>query len=154
MIYKGIYINRFDNTGSEPRILHDIIRLNSGADHRFAGAGADISESDVADRAGCRGRQVFCHERELLCRARHGRGFCAIGARTAMNPFNHPVDWLASTNSSIIRARLIRSRNTTRLRGLSGPPICSTSRSATTWTGHNVSALSGFLVADGAVDRS
>src|SRR5437879_124443 len=31
MIYPEVYIDRFENTGSEPTLLHEVIRLNPGA---------------------------------------------------------------------------------------------------------------------------
>ena len=40
-------------------------------------------------------RQIFGDEfAQLRARASVG-AFCAIGARTAINPFNHPTDWLS-----------------------------------------------------------
>jgi len=96
MIYPQIYIDRFENSGSEPALLHDIIRLNPGARiiesrvlgpvflNRLSQIGPDVVV----------GKYFGMNENCFVARATVG-AFCAIGARTAINPFNHPVDWLS-----------------------------------------------------------
>ena len=40
------------------------------------------------------GKYSGMNESNYIARATMG-AFCAIGARTAINPFNHPTDWLS-----------------------------------------------------------
>ena len=40
------------------------------------------------------GKYTGLNESNYIARAKVG-AFCAFGARTAINPFNHPTDWLS-----------------------------------------------------------
>ena len=79
--------------------------------------------------------------------------YCAFGARTALNPFNHPVSWL-STNEFQYHPKsfdwveeyrdLVRLERTPDMmpRATIGNDV---------WSGHNVNVLSGVTVGDGAI---
>jgi acetyltransferase-like isoleucine patch superfamily enzyme len=79
--------------------------------------------------------------------------FCAIGARTSINPFNHPVDWL-STNEFQYHPNSFdwveEYRDFVRLeRTPDMYPRVSVGNDV--WTGHNVNVMAGVNVGDGAI---
>ena len=98
MKFSEISIDFFENTSSEPAFLHGIIRLNAGArivkstirGPLFLNKNSQIGPDVVT------GKYFGMNENCFVARATVG-SFGAIGARTAMNPFNHPTSWL-STN--------------------------------------------------------
>jgi len=154
MIYDDILIDRIENTGTEPMTVRDVIRLNTGARiiqsrllgpaylNRLSQIGPDVTA----------GKYFGMNENCFIARATVG-AYCAIGARTAINPFNHPVDWLsihefqyhprsfdwvAEYNDF---ARLERTPDMFRHVTIGND----------VWTGHNVNILPGISVGDGAV---
>ena len=96
MRYEEIYIDRFENTTAEPALLRRIIRLNPGAriiDSRVLGPVFLNRLSQIGPDVTV-GKYFGMNENCFVARATIG-AFCAIGARTAINPFNHPVSWLS-----------------------------------------------------------
>jgi len=98
MKFSDISIDFFENTSTEPAFLHGIIRLNAGArivkstirGPLFLNKNSQIGPDVVV------GKYFGMNESCFVARATVG-SFGAIGARTAINPFNHPTSWL-STN--------------------------------------------------------
>ena len=98
MKFSEISIDFFENTSSEPAFLHGIIRLNAGArivkstirGPLFLNKNSQIGPDVVT------GKYFGMNENCFVARATVG-SFGAIGARTSINPFNHPTSWL-STN--------------------------------------------------------
>src|SRR5258708_35601305 len=98
MTFSDISIDFFENTGSEPAFLHGIMRLNAGArivkstvrGPLFLNKNSQIGPDVVV------GKYFGMNESCFIARATVG-AFGAIGARTAINPFNHPTSRL-STN--------------------------------------------------------
>src|SRR5215467_8421677 len=154
MLYKEIYIDRFENTGSEPRILHDIIRINSGARiiesrvfgpvflNRMSQIGPDVVV----------GKYFGMNENCFVARATVG-AFCAIGARTAINPFNHPVDWLSIHEFQYHPRSFDWVPEYNEIKRLERTPdmFQHVMIGNDVWTGHNVNVLPGVSVGDGAV---
>ena len=96
MIYEPIDVDRFENTTSEPAYLEKIIKLNPGAriiKSRLLGPTYLNRNTQVGPDAVV-GRYFGMNESCYVARATIGH-FCSIGARTAINPFNHPIDWLS-----------------------------------------------------------
>ena len=98
MKFSSISIDFIENTGSEPIFPHGIIRLNAGAriiksticGPLFLNKNSQVGPDVVT------GKYFGMNESCFVARATVG-SFGAIGARTAINPFNHPTSWL-STN--------------------------------------------------------
>ena len=98
------------------------------------------------------GKYSGMNENCYVARATVG-AYCAIGARTAINPFNHPVDWL-SINEFQYHPNSFdwvpEYRDFDRLERT--PDMF---RHATigndVWTGHNVNIMAGVSVGDGAI---
>ena len=154
MRYEEIYIDRFENTTAEPALLRRIIRLNPGAriiDSRVLGPVFLNRLSQIGPDVTV-GKYFGMNENCFVARATIG-AFCAIGARTAINPFNHPVSWLS------IHEFQYHPRSFDWV-----PEYCDFERLERTpdmfrhvtigndvWTGHNVNILPGVSVGDGAV---
>jgi acetyltransferase-like isoleucine patch superfamily enzyme len=90
------YIELETNGGTEPLYLREIIRLNAGAQvfkTKFGGPAFLDRTARIGPEVEI-GRYCSLGESSLLQRATVG-SFCAMGARVAINPFNHPTDWLS-----------------------------------------------------------
>ena len=154
MIYPEIAIDRLENTGSEPATYHDVIRLNPGARiiesrvlgpvflNRLSQIGPDVVV----------GKYFGMNENCFIARAVVG-GFCAIGARTAINPFNHPVDWLSIHEFQYHPRSFdwVEEYNAIERLERTADMFRRVTIGSDVWTGHNVNILSGVSVGDGAV---
>lgn len=154
MIYQEIYIERFENSGSEPAYLHGIIRLNAGARiiaSRLQGPVFLNRLSQIGPEVVV-GKYFGMNENCFVARATVG-AYCAIGARTAINPFNHPVDWL-STNEFQYHPRSfdwVPEYNAFERLERTPDMFQHVRIGNDVWTGHNVNILAGVSVGDGAV---
>jgi acetyltransferase-like isoleucine patch superfamily enzyme len=154
MIDKEIYIDRYENTSLEPVLLHDSIRLNPGAriiESRLLGPMFLNRLSQIGPDVVV-GKYFGMNENCFVARATVG-AYCAIGARTAINPFNHPVDWL-SIHEFQYHPRSFdwvpEYNDFTRLERT--PDMFQhVTIGNDVWTGHNVNILPGVSVGDGAV---
>src|SRR5215467_6524859 len=154
MKYPDIFIDSFENTTSEPAYLHGIMRLNPGArvikstirGPLFLNKNSQVGPDVVA------GKYFGMNENCFIARAEIG-AFCAIGARSAINPFNHPSQWLSIHEFQYHPksfdwvdeynefARLERTPDMF-ARVVVGNDV---------WTGHNVNVMAGVNVGDGAI---
>ena len=89
----------------------------------------------------------------MFCRARHARAYCAIGARTAINPFNHPIDWLSISEFQYHPRSFDWVPEYNSIERLERTPdmFQPVTIGNDVWTGHNVNILAGVSVGDGAV---
>src|SRR5947209_100356 len=96
MQFPGIFVDQFENTSDGIVHLHDIMRICPGA---------RIFRSTVhgplyLSRNTQLGPDLICgkyngvNESCFIARGSIG-SYCSIGARTSINPFNHPTDWLS-----------------------------------------------------------
>jgi acetyltransferase-like isoleucine patch superfamily enzyme len=154
MKFSDISIDFFENTSSEPVLLHGIIRLNAGArivkstirGPLFLNKNSQVGPDVVV------GKYFGMNESCFIARATVG-AFGAIGARTAINPFNHPTSWLSTNefqyhpksfdwvNEYNEFVRLERTPDMFRRVSIGND----------VWTGHNVNVMAGVNVGDGAV---
>lgn len=154
MIYQEIYIDRLENTGAEPAHFEGVIRLNPGARiiasrvlgpvflNRFSQIGPDVVV----------GKYFGMNENCFVARATVG-SYCAIGARTAINPFNHPVDWLSIHEFQYHPSSFDWVPEYNDFVRLERTPDMfeHVTIGSDVWTGHNVNILPGVSVGDGAV---
>ena len=79
--------------------------------------------------------------------------FAAIGARTAINPFNHPTDWLSIHEFQYHPTSYDWVEEYRRLERLPRTPdmVKTAVIGNDVWMGHNVNVLSGVNIGDGAV---
>ena len=154
MKFEKIYIDDFTNESGQPLDLHGVMRLNPGAKifkttvlgplymNRNAQIGPDVTI----------GKYTGLNESTYIGRATVG-AFCAFGARTAINPFNHPTDWL-SINEFQYRDDSFGWVDEYRdLQRLSRTPdmFAWSTIGNDVWTGHNVNVMAGVNIGDGAV---
>lgn len=154
MQYPATKVDFYENTGIAPAYLHGIMRLNAGARiikstirgplflNKNSQVGPDV---DVGKYSGM-------NESCFIARATMG-AFCAIGARTAINPFNHPSDWLSINEFQYHPnsfdwvdeyndfVRLERTPDMFKHVAVGND----------VWTGHNVNVMAGVSVGDGAI---
>jgi acetyltransferase-like isoleucine patch superfamily enzyme len=98
------------------------------------------------------GKYSGMNENTYLARAHMG-AYCSIGARTAINPFNHPVDWLSIHEFQYHPNSydwVDEYKNLDRLERTSDMFKTATIGNDV-WMGHNVNVLSGIDIGDGAV---
>jgi acetyltransferase-like isoleucine patch superfamily enzyme len=154
MVFPEIVIDRLENAGAEPATYHDVIRLNPGARiiqsrilgptflNRLSQIGPDVVF----------GKYSGMNENCFVARATVG-AYCAIGARTAINPFNHPTDWL-SINEFQYHPRSfdwVPEYNDFARLERTPDMFQQVTIGNDVWTGHNVNVLPGVSVGDGAV---
>lgn len=154
MKFAAIDIDFVENVSTEVAHPYPVIRLLPGAKiirsrifgplylSRYAQLGPDVTV----------GKYSGMNEHTFIARASMG-AFCAIGARTAINPFNHPIDWLSihefqyhPTSYDWVDeykniARLTRTPDMFKVATIGND----------VWMGHNVNVLAGVNVGDGAV---
>ena len=154
MIYDAIVVDRLENATSEPAVFHDIVRLNPGAriiQSRVLGPVYLNRHTQIGPDAVI-GKYFGMNEHGFVARASIG-SFCAFGARTAINPFNHPADWLSIHEFQYHPrsfdwvpeyndfARLERTPDMFR----------HVTIGSDVWTGHNVNVMPGVNIGDGAI---
>ncbi len=154
MIYAPIDIDRLENATQEPMTSHGIVRLNPGAriiGSRLLGPTYLNRHSQIGPDAVI-GKYFGMNEHGFVARATVG-AFCAFGARNAINPFNHPTDWL-SINEFQYHPRSFdwvpEYNDFVRLER-SPEMFQHVTIGNDVWTGHNVNILPGVNVGDGAV---
>jgi acetyltransferase-like isoleucine patch superfamily enzyme len=154
MIYSEVYVDRLENTGSEPALLHKFIRLNPGAriiESRLRGPVFLNRLSQIGPDVVV-GKYFGMNENCFVARAMVG-AYCAIGARTAINPFNHPVDWLSIHEFQYHPRSFDWVPEYNEFTRLERTPdlFQHVTIGNDVWTGHNVNILPGVSIGDGVV---
>jgi len=154
MKFEAIEIDLYENLTSQVAHPYPLMRIMPGAKifrskicgplymNRYAQIGPDVTV----------GKYSGMNEHTYIARATMG-AFCAIGARTAINPFNHPTNWLSIhefqyhpnaydwVNEYKAMDRLERTPDMFKTVTIGND----------VWMGHNVNVMSGINVGDGAV---
>jgi len=154
MKFADRFIDFYENTSNEPAFPFGIMRLNPGArivkstirGPLFLNKNSQVGPDVVA------GKYFGMNESCFIARATVG-AFCAIGARSAINPFNHPTSWLSIHEFQYHPKSFdwvdeyndfVRLERTPDM----FPPV---TIGNDVWTGHNVNVTAGVNVGDGAV---
>jgi acetyltransferase-like isoleucine patch superfamily enzyme len=154
MKFAKIYIDSYTNESGQPAYLHEVARLNPGAKifksticgplylNQNSQVGPDVTV----------GKYTGLNEHSYVARATVG-AFCAFGARTAINPFNHPMDWLSVHEFQYHPNSYDWVPEYKSLERLSRTPemLPTVTIGNDVWMGHNVNVLSGVNVGNGAV---
>jgi acetyltransferase-like isoleucine patch superfamily enzyme len=154
MSFTPIDIDRLENTGLEPMTHAGIMRLNAGARviktrvlgpfyvNRFTQIGPDVTV----------GKYFGMNADGFIARATVG-AYCAFGARTAINPFNHPTDWLSISEFQYHPNSFDWVEEYRDFERLERTPdmFRHVTIGNDVWTGHGVNILAGVNVGDGAV---
>jgi acetyltransferase-like isoleucine patch superfamily enzyme len=154
MKFEEIYIDSYVNESAEPAYLHGIARLNQGAKIFKAKLRGPLflnRNSQLGPDATI-GKYSGMNENCFFARGSMG-AFCAIGARCAINPFNHPTDWLSINEFQYHPASFEWVKEYREFKRLSRSPdmFQTVTIGNDVWTGHNVNIMGGVTVGDGAV---
>jgi acetyltransferase-like isoleucine patch superfamily enzyme len=152
--YPAIRIDFYENTGGAPAILHAVMKLAPGVriiNSTIRGPLYLNRNSQIgpeADIGAWFGMNADCY----VARATVGR-FCSIGARSSINPFNHPVDWLSIHEFQYHPQSFDWVPEWNAIERLERTPDMyrHVSIGSDVWTGHNVNIMPGVSVGDGAV---
>ena len=154
MKYDEIYIDFFENKSTEPAFLSGIVKLNPGAriiKSRLLGP-VYLNRNTQVGPDTVVGKYFGMNESCFIARATIG-AFCAIGARTAINPFNHPFNWLSTHEFQYHPNSFDWVEEYTQIKRLERTPDMfeQVSIGNDVWMGHNVNVMPGVSVGDGAV---
>ena len=155
MKYQPIQIDRFENDTSEPAFIGGgIVKLNPGAciikstliGPVYLNRNTQIGPDVVV------GKYFGMNESGFVARAVVG-AYCAFGARTSINPFNHPVDWLSINEFQYHPASFDWVPEYNDFKRLERTPdmFKQVTIGNDVWSGHNVNVMPGVSVGDGAV---
>jgi acetyltransferase-like isoleucine patch superfamily enzyme len=154
MKFETIDIDSFENLSDKVAHPYPLIRIMPGAKiirsrirgplymNRYAQIGPDVTV----------GKYSGMNEHTYIARATMG-AFCAIGARTAINPFNHPTHWLSIHEFQYHPTSYDWVDEYESMERLSRTPdmFKAVSIGNDVWVGHNVNVMSGISVGDGAI---
>ena len=154
MKFDAIDIDFVENASKKVAHPHPSIRIMPGAKiirskvqgplylSRYAQLGPDVTV----------GKYSGMNEHTFIARATMG-AFCAIGARTAINAFNHPTDWLSIHEFQYHPTSYDWVEEYKSMERLSrtADMFKHVTIGNDVWTGHNVNIMSGVNVGDGAV---
>ena len=155
MKFRETYFDLYENKTSESVFIGSgLIKVNPGSkiiESTFSGPAYINRFTQIGPLAKV-GKYFGMNESCYVARAEIG-SYCSFGARTAINPFNHPVDWLSinefqyhplSFNWVDEYVNINRMERT--------PDMLPRVRIGNdVWTGHNVNIMSGVNVGDGAI---
>lgn len=154
MKYSPVSIEFFENTTDDPIFIHGVMKLNAGA--RIIKSTVTgplyLNKNTQVGPDAIVGKYFGMNESCFLARAEVG-SYGAIGARTAINPFNHPTSWL-STHEFQYHPKsfdwvdeyndFVRLERT--------PDMFKPTRIGhDVWMGHNVNVMAGVSVGNGAI---
>ena len=154
MPFPSIAVDRLENTGTEPITRHEWLRLNPGAriiQSTVLGPVYLNRHTQIGPEATV-GKYFGMNEHGFVARATIG-SFCAFGARTAINPFNHPTNWLSIHEFQYHPKSFdwvdeyndfVRVERTPEM-------FKHVTIGSDVWTGHNVNVMPGVNVGHGAI---
>jgi acetyltransferase-like isoleucine patch superfamily enzyme len=147
-------IDQLNNDGTAPLFHMKIVKLNPGAKiYKSRLAGPTYLDRNSRIGPDCEvGRYFGMNEHGHLSRSTVGH-FCAFGARNAINPFNHPVDWLSIHEFQYQPASFdwVDEYNDFRREERTPDMYGRVTIGSDVWTGHGVTVLTGVKVGDGAI---
>jgi acetyltransferase-like isoleucine patch superfamily enzyme len=155
MRFEAAYIERFENsTGAAAFLCDGTVKLNPGARiirSRLLGP-AYLNRNTQVGPDCTVGKYFGMNESCFVARATVG-AFCSIGARTAINPFNHPTAWLSIHEFQYHPNSFDWVPEYSDFNRLERTPDMfeQVTIGSDVWMGHNVNVLPGVNVGDGAV---
>jgi acetyltransferase-like isoleucine patch superfamily enzyme len=154
MQFAAIFIDHFENVTGAAVDLHGTMRIFPGARifrSTICGPLYLNRNSQVGPHV-VTGKYTGMNESCYIARGTIG-SYCSIGARSSINPFNHPTDWLSTHEFQYHPnsydwvaeyrdfARLDRTPDMFRTVTVGND----------VWTGHHVNIMGGVTVGDGAI---
>lgn len=155
MRFEPVFIERFDNTGAEPATLCEgTVKIGAGSriikskllGPVYLNRNTQIGPDCVI------GKYFGMNESCFVARATVG-AYGSIGARTSINPFNHPTNWLSIHEFQYHPNSFDWVAEYNSIRRLERTPDMyeHVTIGNDVWMGHNVNVMPGVSVADGAV---
>ena len=154
MKYSEIYIDFFENKTNELASINGIIKVNPGAriiKSRLLGPTYLNRNTQLGPDATV-GKYFGMNENCFIARATVC-AFCSIGARTAINPFNHPTNWLSIHEFQYHPNSFDWVQEYKDFERLERTPDMfeHVTIGNDIWMGHNVNIMPGVSVGDGAI---
>jgi acetyltransferase-like isoleucine patch superfamily enzyme len=152
--FASIRVEFYENATNDWALLHGVMKLGAGA--RIIASTIDgplyLNRNTQLGPDVVAGKYTGLNESCFMARGTIG-AFCAIGARTAINPFNHPTGWLSIHEFQYHASSYDWIPEYRELRRLERSPdmFPRTRIGNDVWMGHNVNVLAGVDVGDGAV---
>lgn len=154
MKFTSIFVDRFENETDSIVELHGAMRICPGArifrstvcGPLYLSRNTQLGPDVVA------GKYTGMNESCFIARGSIG-AYCAVGARSSFNPFNHPTDWLSIHEFQYHPKAydwIEEYRDFARLER-SADMFDTVSVGNDVWTGHHVNVMGGVRVGDGAV---
>ena len=155
MKFDSIFIDIYENSSNQPHyIAEGIVKINpqSRIYNTLINGPVYLNKNTQLGPDASVGKYFGMNESCFLARANVG-AYCAFGARTSINPFNHPIDWL-SINEFQYHPKsfdwIDEYKKFVRLER--SPDMFQTVNIGNdVWTGHNVNIMPGVSIGDGAI---
>jgi acetyltransferase-like isoleucine patch superfamily enzyme len=154
MKFAEIFVEHYENDTPRSVDLHGLMRVSPGARifrSTICGPLYLSRNTQLGPDVVC-GRYNGINESCFLARGKIG-SFCSIGARTSINPFNHPTDWLSIHEFQYHPKAydwVEEYRNFDRLER-SADMFAKMNVGNDVWMGHHVNVMGGINVGDGAI---
>ncbi|HEU0072184.1 MAG TPA: CatB-related O-acetyltransferase [Alphaproteobacteria bacterium] len=154
MPFPLVRIEQYENKTSKREHLHGHVVADPGAQifhAEFAGPFFALRDTQVGPDVKI-GRYSGIAKDGFFARGTMG-SFCAIGSRVAINPFNHPVDWLSVNEFQYHPRSFDWVEEYNQIDRLERTPDMfePVTIGNDVWIGHNVNVMAGVTVGDGAI---
>jgi len=154
MKFPDIAIDFYENTTGAFADLHGTMRIGAGSrliKSTFRGPLYMNRNSQIGPDVVV-GKYFGMNESCYIARVT-AVAFCAIGARTSINPFNHPTDWLSTNEFQYHPHSFDWVDEYRQIERLARTPDMLTQATFgnDVWTGHNCNIMAGVNIGDGAV---
>ena len=154
MKFDPIHVENYINVTEDFEVIHDVIKVGKETkifSTEFLGPFYSNKNTQIGPNAKV-GKYSGFNESCFFARGEIG-AFCAIGARTSINPFNHPVDWLSISEFQYHPRSFDWVEEYNAVERLERTPDMFeyTRIGNDVWMGHNVNVLPGISVGDGAI---
>jgi acetyltransferase-like isoleucine patch superfamily enzyme len=154
MKFADIFVDQFENNTDTIIDLHGLMRMGPGArifrsticGPLYLSKNTQLGPDMVA------GKYTGVNESCFIARGTIG-SYCSIGARTSINPFNHPTDWLSIHEFQYHPKSydwVGEYREFSRLER-SADMFRTATVGSDVWAGHHVNIMGGVTVGDGAI---
>jgi acetyltransferase-like isoleucine patch superfamily enzyme len=154
MKFADIFVDQFENDTAAVIDLHGLMRMCPGArifrstirGPLYLSKNTQLGPDMVA------GKYTGVNESCFIARGTIG-SYCSIGARTSINPFNHPTDWLSIHEFQYHPKSydwVEEYREFSRLER-SADMFRTATVGSDVWAGHHVNIMGGVTVGDGAI---
>jgi acetyltransferase-like isoleucine patch superfamily enzyme len=152
--YDPIKIDSYANTTNESAFIHEVMKINPGSriiNSVIRGPLYLNRNTQIGPDADI-GAWFGMNESGFIARTTVGR-YCAFGARTAINPFNHPSNWLSIHEFQYHPKSFDWVPEYNEFERLDRTPdmFRHVTIGNDVWTGHNVNVMPGVNIGDGAI---